>query len=238
MTSGSYQGEGGVAVASGVMALEGKAKRARSEDQKAERQAAILAAAREIIDESGFDGVTMSALARRAGLAKGTLYLYVRSKEELFLLLFIEAMEKVVEQFKTGAKPGDSAAQLAHLLTVNAQTTPLFLPLFARLVAVIEANVADEPLFVAKRRLLALGHDWATHLAMVIGIGAEQVDTLARTIMMAMLGAAQFDISAQRDPEGLPDDMREAFAAYAFAPSFEPSVRLILEAVMIPPKQG
>lgn len=220
------------------MVLEDNAKRARSEDQKAERQAGILAAAREIIDESGFDGVTMSALAKRAGLAKGTLYLYVRSKEELFLLLFLEAMDEVVDRFKANAKLGDSAAHLAHLVTENALTTPLFLPLFARLVAVIEANVADEPLFTAKRRLLALGHEWSMHLAYVTGVGPDQVEALARTLMMTMQGAAQFDISAQRDPEGLPDDMREAFGAYAFAPSFEPSARLILEAVMAPALKG
>ncbi len=86
-------------------------KRARSEDQKAERQAVILSAARDMIDETGFDGVTMSALAKRAGLAKGTLYLYVRSKEELFLLLFLEAMRTVVARFKQDVTLGDSAAR-------------------------------------------------------------------------------------------------------------------------------
>lgn len=191
-----------------------------------------------MIDESGFDGVTMSALAKRAGLAKGTLYLYVRSKEELFLLLFVQAMEQVVAWFKDNAKPDDSAAHLAHLMTVNAQTTPLFLPLFARLVAVIEANVADEPLFAAKRKLLALGQEWGEHLGFVIGAAPDQAEALSRTLMMTMLGAAQFDITAHRDPEGLPDDMREAFATHAFGPNFERSARLILEAVMTATKAG
>lgn len=220
------------------MTVDHGMKRARSADQKAQRQVVILSAARDMIDEIGLDGVTMGGLAKKAGLAKGTLYLYVRSKEELFLLLFIEAMETVVERFKTRTKPGDSAAELAHQMTAQAQTTPLFLPLYARLIAVIEANVADEPLFVAKRRLIALEQEWAEHLAVVTGVAPDQAEALARTITMTMLGAAQFDISAQRDPKDLPDDMREAFAAHAFAPCFEPSARLILEAVMTPPKQG
>jgi hypothetical protein len=123
-------------------------------------------------------------------------------------------------------------------MTVNAQTTPLFLPLFARLVAVIEANVADAPLFAAKRKLMALGQEWGEHLGCVVGVAPDQAEALSRTLTMTMLGAAQFDITAQRDPAGLPDDLREAFAAHAFAPNFEPSARLILEAVMTAPKKG
>ena len=207
-------------------------KRARSEDQKAERQAVILSAARDMIDETGFDGVTMSALAKRAGLAKGTLYLYVRSKEELFLLLFIESMRTVVARFKEDVAPGDTASQIAHCITVHAQTTPLFLPMYARLVAVIETNVADEPLFAAKRQLLALSGEWAEHLAHVTRVPPDMVEPLASAITMSLQGAAQFDLSSHRDPAGLPDDIRDAFSRYAFAPSFEPAARLILEAVM------
>ncbi|MCK0170693.1 TetR/AcrR family transcriptional regulator [Aliiroseovarius sp. S1123] len=207
-------------------------KRARSEDQKAERQAVILSAARDMIDETGFDGVTMSALAKRAGLAKGTLYLYVRSKEELFLLLFLEAMRTVVARFKQDVTLGDSAAQIARCMTDHAQTTPLFLPMYARLVAVIESNVADEPLFAAKRQLLALSAEWAAHLAHVTRASPDMVEPLAKALMMSLQGAAQFDLSSQRDPKGLPEDIREAFSRYAFVPSFEPAARLILEAVM------
>lgn len=207
-------------------------KRAISEDQKAERQSMILSAARGMIDETGFDGVTMSALAKRVGLAKGTLYLYVRSKEELFLLLFIEAMRTVVARFKQDVARGDSAAQIARCMTDHAQTTPLFLPMYARLVAVIESNVADEPLFAAKRQLLALSAEWTAHLVHVTGVSADMVDPLAKALMMSLQGAAQFDLSAQRDPAGLPQDIQEAFARYAFAPSFEPAARLILDAVM------
>lgn len=215
-----------------MVAKDRNMKRARSEDQKAERQAMIVAAARGMIEDMGFDGVTMSGLAKRAGLAKGTLYLYVRSKEELFLLVFVEAMEDIVRRFKAGAKAGDTAAQIAHSMAEHAQATPLFLPMFARLVAVIEANVADEPLFAAKRRIMALGAEWGDHLARVTGVAPEKAEMLTHAIMMTMQGAAQFDISAQRDTKGLPEDMHAAFTRYAFASSFEPAARLILEGVM------
>ena len=63
-------------------------RRARSEEDKQERRAAILSRAwRMFTREPSFSAFTMAALAEQAGLAKGTLYLYFRTKEEVFLTL-------------------------------------------------------------------------------------------------------------------------------------------------------
>jgi AcrR family transcriptional regulator len=62
--------------------------RARSDEAKQERRTAILSTAwRMYTREPSFAAFTMAALAKQAGLAKGTLYLYFRTKEELFLAL-------------------------------------------------------------------------------------------------------------------------------------------------------
>ncbi len=209
------------------MVLMENKKRARSDDEKEARKAAILAAAREMIAESGFDGVTMSGLAKRAGLAKGTLYLYVRTKEELFLLLYMVAMVEFVERFETVTDPDD----IALAMTRQALGIPLFLPLFARLVAVIEANVADDALFSVKREIAALGARVVAHFAKLLDLSPERAAEVMNTLMMAMQGAAQFDITSQRDPAELPEDLREMFAAHAFSRSFPPAAELILSAV-------
>lgn len=209
------------------MPLAENRKRARSDSEKEARRAAILAAAREMIAEAGFDGVTMSALARRAGVAKGTLYLYVRTKEELFLALFCAAMEAFVDRFEAIDDPD----RLADGMTRAAREVPLFLPLFARLVAVIEANVADEALFAAKREIGALGARAATHLAGLFALGPERALEVASALMMALQGAAQFDLTARRDPDTVPADLRPMFASHAFDVSFPPAARLILSAV-------
>ena len=204
--------------------------RARSDDQKHERQTAILSAARELIEELGFEGVKMSALANRAGLAKGTLYLYVRSKEELFLLLFVEALEELVSRFETENVTGDDPEQLAVYLTALTVETPLFLPLYARLIAVIEANVADEPLFTAKRSLIAKFDRLKLRLGGLLNLDADQTELVAGTLMNTLLGTAQFDLTAGRDVENLPEDMREAFADNAFSRNFPPAAAFILTA--------
>ena len=62
-------------------------KRARSEDQKLERRTAILDAADTHLHEVGFEAFSMATLAKSIGLAKGTLYLYFHTREEVFLAL-------------------------------------------------------------------------------------------------------------------------------------------------------
>src|SRR5689334_24989770 len=56
------------------------ARRARS----AERRDAILAAALDEFSSRGFEAARLDDVARRAGIAKGTIYLYFRDKETLF----------------------------------------------------------------------------------------------------------------------------------------------------------
>ena len=62
-------------------------RRAMNEEQKEERRRIILDVAWRLFAETTYDTVTMLGVAERAGLAKGTVYLYFRTKEELFLAL-------------------------------------------------------------------------------------------------------------------------------------------------------
>ena len=58
--------------------------RDRRSDRRAERREAILAAALEEFSVRGFAATRLDDVARRAGVAKGTIYLYFRDKESLF----------------------------------------------------------------------------------------------------------------------------------------------------------
>lgn len=53
-------------------------------DRRTERREAILAAATRLFAETGFASCEMDRVAADLGVAKGTLYLYFPSKEELF----------------------------------------------------------------------------------------------------------------------------------------------------------
>ena len=56
----------------------------RREREKQERRAAILAAAEQVIIARGFAEASIDGIARAAGLAAGTVYLYFPNKEALF----------------------------------------------------------------------------------------------------------------------------------------------------------
>src|SRR4051812_27831537 len=45
----------------------------------------IAQAAKEVFAERGYQGATLDEIAQRAGMAKATIYLYYRNKDELFL---------------------------------------------------------------------------------------------------------------------------------------------------------
>ena len=53
--------------------------------QKSSRAAKVLAAAEDLVVKQGFKGVTMSAVAQRAHVGKGTPYLYWNTKEDLII---------------------------------------------------------------------------------------------------------------------------------------------------------
>ncbi|WP_341502377.1 TetR family transcriptional regulator [Gallaecimonas sp. GXIMD4217] len=61
-------------------------RRARTDQDKAQRRSQILATARQLLSEQQ-RLPTAAEIARAAGLAKGTVYLYFASKEAIFLAL-------------------------------------------------------------------------------------------------------------------------------------------------------
>lgn len=82
-----------------------KQPRARKIEPEARRQA-ILTAALAVFAEHGFEAARLDDVAARAGVAKGTLYLYFAHKEALFEALIRSAISPVMERFaKLAAAP-------------------------------------------------------------------------------------------------------------------------------------
>ena len=81
----------------------------KTKSQKQERRLAILEAAIDTFAQRGFHQARVSDVARQAGVADGTIYLYFKSKDDLLISLFEEKMEKIVETFKVEVNRHDSA---------------------------------------------------------------------------------------------------------------------------------
>ncbi|MCA9730249.1 MAG: helix-turn-helix transcriptional regulator, partial [Candidatus Eisenbacteria bacterium] len=82
--------------------------------QQIVRERLIETAARHF-GEAGFEGARIDAISLDAGLAKGTVYNYFESKQDLFGAVVEEGARRAVERFRH-ADPGGSVR--ARLLAV------------------------------------------------------------------------------------------------------------------------
>ena len=85
----------------------------RTEARRVAVRARIVAAAHALIAEGGYVNAPVAAVARRAGVAVGTVYRHFPSKSELFAEVFREASQREVDAMRAGAaaSAGDSAAE-------------------------------------------------------------------------------------------------------------------------------
>jgi AcrR family transcriptional regulator len=91
------------------MDAAGKPRQRRKEARPAE----LLAAALEVFAEKGFAATRLEEIAARAGVSKGTVYLYFESKEALFKAAIEAAMTPAVEAVEAiAADPSRPAADL------------------------------------------------------------------------------------------------------------------------------
>lgn len=69
----------------------------RREREKLQRREDIVDAAEKVIFSKGYEVATMDDVAKEAELSKGTLYLYFKSKEELYFAIVLRAF-KIMHQ--------------------------------------------------------------------------------------------------------------------------------------------
>ncbi|NQW29535.1 MAG: TetR/AcrR family transcriptional regulator [Ignavibacteria bacterium] len=72
----------------------------RKEREREQRVAVILKAAKKAFLKHGLHGTTMEKIASEAELAKGTLYLYFKSRDELMMTLIAEDLEQLIKGIK------------------------------------------------------------------------------------------------------------------------------------------
>jgi AcrR family transcriptional regulator len=122
-------------------------RRARSPEAKSARRAQILDAAITLVEDGELEAVAMDDVATRAKVAKGTLYLYFRTKEELFLGLLERTFEAWFDELdqRLGADEGwVPASALTDIVTDSVVPRRLFRRLLARLGPVLEYNLQDD----------------------------------------------------------------------------------------------
>lgn len=121
------------------------------ERNKREKRSRILAAARELFEERGFEETTGRQICERAGVGTGTLFLYVNDKRELLLWVFEEDARRILTQRRL-----DAGSPVERWLSILGP----FLTLYARNPR-LSASYVQELLFRPERppELIQLNQD-------------------------------------------------------------------------------
>jgi TetR/AcrR family fatty acid metabolism transcriptional regulator len=92
---------------------------ARSRDNGRKRERILDAAVVEIA-QHGYYQTTVAMIARRAGVADGTIYLYFPSKEQILVSVFDRAMDRFIEEGRRQVEQKEDArAKLRHIVELH-----------------------------------------------------------------------------------------------------------------------
>ena len=130
-------------------------QRAIQIEDKQERHSAILDAAERVLMRSPDQSANVAEVAEAAGLAKGTVYLYFQSKEELLLALHERNIDgffsALIARLESPAPVGiDDMLALAQQHLID---PPLALPLAVRCLSNMGQSVSVESEVAFKQRL-------------------------------------------------------------------------------------
>lgn len=190
-------------------------KRARSPEEKSFRRQQILDAASALFAEVGYEGFSVALLARKAGIVKGTLYLYFKTREEVFLALYDQSLNRWSEKFILGLPESLEDRAFCELLYDTAFGDALYVPLQARLEKVIEHNVSLDCLLLSKRNFLQQVDRLAAALADVLCLGNEQALEVIKSLGVLIVGAAGADLAPSLDGEDIPEDVQNLLASFS-----------------------
>ncbi|WP_340297859.1 TetR/AcrR family transcriptional regulator [Bacillus velezensis] len=85
-------------------------------NQKRPKYMQIIDAAVEVIAENGYHQSQVSKIAKQAGVADGTIYLYFKNKEDILISLFKEKMGQFIERMEEEVKEKTTAKEKLALV--------------------------------------------------------------------------------------------------------------------------
>ena len=182
--------------------------RARSDDAKRARRQFILATADQLLRRDGFDAFTMNKLAAAADLAKGTLYLYFTTREELVLALYTDLndgwMNRFIATEKQMVTPDYDALCVRFYQSFIADA--LLVDLAARVTCGLEPHVPLAAWITAKQAQTRSAKRLGGMFCQSFGYDAVQAQRLAWAFLAALSGAQQRAIDPG-DSTAIPENL-------------------------------
>ena len=195
--------------------------RARSDDAKQARRQFILATADQLLRRGGFDAFTMNKLAVAADLAKGTIYLYFATREELVLALYTDLHNGWIDQFLDAEKqmPVPNYGDLCSRFYQSFAADPLLVDLAARATSGFEPHVPLAAWIAAKQVQTQSAKRLGGLFCLRLGCDPAQAQRLAWAFLAALSGAQQRAIDPSDSTE-IPENLQKLAKTMSFRDVF------------------
>ena len=184
--------------------------RARSDDAKRARHQFILSTADQLLRNEGFDAFTMNKLAAATDLAKGTLYLYFATREELVLALYTDLHDGWIHRFIVAEKqmvaPDYDALCVRFYQSFVADA--LLVDLAARVTFGLEPHVPLAAWVTAKQAQTRAAKRLGGMFCLRFGCHPAEAQRLAWAFLAGLSGAQQraIDVDGRAD---MPADLQK-----------------------------
>jgi len=197
------------------------------------RREAILAAAQKVFGRKGFHEARISAIAREAGVAEGTIYNYFSSREEIFLSLFDDRWSTFTEKVRSRTSSMDDPNKKLKAIFAAAMKTFITNKPLAQ-IFLLETSPGS--VFLNSRVALRL----ADFLDLIEEIliegkqsGAYHPDLDTRVARMVIYGTVQGILFSWMLKEHAPTDIRRRFRFSMIRAS--QTIKLILKSGLTAP---
>lgn len=159
------------------------------ETRPGDKRVRILDAAIRVFAERGFHSATVAEIAKAAGVADGTIYLYFKGKDDLLLRLFDEKMTELLAEARAAlAVEPDAPSRLRRFIQLHLSVVERHPDLAS--VLIVELRQSAQFLKAADRNKLAAYIDL---IAEVVRAGQESGELSAAispaTVKRAIFGA-------------------------------------------------
>lgn len=152
-----------------------------------DRREQLIRAALEVFQEKGFHATTVRDIGRAAGLTQGTIYNYVRSKEDILFLVCDRVIAEYISSMEeAAAATGDPTARLREAL--RGVTRVMIEQSSAILLVYHESHNLDRR---SLRSLLARVQSWINQFEKLVADGLDR-DSLPRTKLRLLTNIVTF----------------------------------------------
>lgn len=204
-------------------------KRAVREDLKDLRRESILDAAEFLLSKQSIESIAMMDVAKTIKLAKGTLYLYFKTKEELFLSLLERAYLRWFEEIETWAISQEkiTSNSFAQRILESFQGKPSLLLLVPYAESIFEKNISLDRIIDHKRNITRK----LTQVSQQIGQKMDNVPKEKIALSFLFIHAAVVGLYFKSFPTGIVAEALKQLDLYQWKLDFNTSLQIMLEGV-------